>query len=953
MTSPTPRPDVTVIVVVYNDAARVETAVRSVLDQSLRSHEVLVVDDHSSDDTPAVVARLVAQHPDRVRSVRLETNSGAAGRPRNVGIEQAAGRYVMFLDSDDVLDRHACRNLLAMAESSGADMVIGRCVRRDVLTGNEQAWMPWLVQGQVVHESLSDEPELLYDVLSTNKLYRNEFLVRENLRFPEGRLYEDNLFSAHAYLTAKKIAVIPQRIYIWNVERKATTLSITNRSGDQRNLVDRIAVAQEIDKLLVEYGTAELRLQKDIRFIENDLRTHLAGLSKLPEETRRTLVDIARPYLQTLDPQAFRQAKPLPAIAAYLARQGDYDGVAAAHDYLVPRGQRAVLRTDLTIHDGHVFWCDRHLDDPLGREILDVTSLGLQDLPLTKLKLGSDVVDIRTAGPEVTIDGVFTNPLGRIKAGKKTTAKLVFRDRRAAQRSFTVPVRLDVDAARVRWTARFLPGKALRPIGFIDPVYSVQLRLTTGQDATDLHLFAEQNVLERLNLPVRPRLGRIAADVLRGYTTDSRAIALRLDAAGRTAVAGVSTVSRVRATALGGRAWNKVRGLQRGARALAERRTTKMSLYDNVFSRVPIDKRTVVFESHMGKQFSDSPRAIYEELKRSGADFRAVWSYAGSLPTGFPADVKLVRRQSLAYLRELGRAAFWVDNQGFPFDIKKRKGTTYIQTWHGSAFKRMGFDEATIKSQTAAQQRRLQNAIDRFDVFLVRSEHDVRTLTKGLRVGADLMRVGYPRNDALVRHEQGAEAAELRRSLGLTDDRRVVLYAPTFRPSELGRGSSGLQLPFSLDEFVERFGEDTVLLVRPHYLTHFALPPKYGHTVRNAAHVHDVTPLLQISDALITDYSSLMFDYALLDRPMIFHVPDYEDYVGSSRGSYFELAAVAPGPLTRTSDDLLAAVADLDELTGRYADQRKGFVAQYGEYDTGNAAKAIVDRFFRPEGHRG
>ncbi|GGQ41298.1 bifunctional glycosyltransferase/CDP-glycerol:glycerophosphate glycerophosphotransferase [Couchioplanes azureus] len=952
MTSPTPRPDVTVIVITYNDAARVETAVRSVLDQSLRSHEVVVVDDHSTDGTPAVMARLVAQYPDRVRSLRLEENSGAAGRPRNVGIEQAAGRYVMFLDSDDTLDPHACRNLLAMAERSGADMVVGRCVRRDVLTGSEQAWMPWLVQRQVVHESLSDQPDLLYDVLSTNKLYRHDFLVRENLRFPEGRLYEDNLFSAHAYLTAKKIAVIPQRVYTWNVERKAATLSITNRAGDQRNLVDRIAVAQEIDKLLAEYGTAELRLQKDIRFIENDLRTHLAGLSGMPEETQRTMVGIARPYVETLDPEAFRQAKPLPAIAAYLTRVGDHAGVAAVHDYMVSRGQRAVLRTDLTIHDGRVFWCDRHLDDPLGREILDITSLGLQDLPLEKLRLGSDIVDVQTAGDEVTLQGVLVNPLGRIP-GKKTTAKLVLKDRRGSRRTFTVPARLDVDETRVRWTARFTPAKDLRPIGFVDPIYSMHLRLTAGHDATELHLFAEPSVLEKLVLPVRPRLTRVAADVLEGYATDARSVALRMAASGRAAVLGGSTISRVRATKLGGLTWNAVRGLQRETLSFLERRTTKMALYDNVFTKVPIDKRTVVFESHMGKQFSDSPRAIYEELKRSGVDFRAVWSYSAKHPTGFPAGVKLVRRQSLAYLRELGRAAFWVDNQGFPFDIKKRPGTTYIQTWHGSAFKRMGFDEAAIKSQTAAKQRRLQNAIDRFDVFLVRTEHDVRTLTKGLRVGAELMRVGYPRNDALVRNENGAEVAELRRTLGLTDDRRVVLYAPTFRPQELGRGSSGLQLPFSLDEFVERFGEDTVLLVRPHYLTHFALPPKYGHTVRNAAHIHDVTPLLEISDALITDYSSLMFDYALLDRPMIFHVPDYEDYVGSSRGSYFDLASVAPGPLTRTSDDLLAAIADLDQLAGRYADQRKSFVSQFGEYDTGNAAKAVVDRFFRPEGHRG
>jgi CDP-glycerol glycerophosphotransferase len=181
----------------------------------------------------------------------------------------------------------------------------------------------------------------------------------------------------------------------------------------------------------------------------------------------------------------------------------------------------------------------------------------------------------------------------------------------------------------------------------------------------------------------------------------------------------------------------------------------------------------------------------------------------------------------------------------------------------------------------------------------------------------------------------------------------VLLYAPTFRPEQIASGSKGLELPFSLDDFVERFGDRYVLLIRPHYLVSFALPPMYVHSVRNVANVHDVTPLMQIADAVITDYSSLMFDYSLLDRPLIFHVPDYDDYVGSSRGSYFDLASVAPGPMTRTEDELFAALADLGELKERYAEQHRAFLAQFCEYDTGSAAKAVVDRFFAQGARRG
>ncbi|MBW6433143.1 bifunctional glycosyltransferase family 2 protein/CDP-glycerol:glycerophosphate glycerophosphotransferase [Actinoplanes hulinensis] len=952
MTSPQPRPpDVTVVVIVYNDAARIETAVRSVLNQSLRSHEVIVCDDHSTDGTQAVVERLVAEHPDVVRYIRLEANSGHCGAPRNRGVAAARGRFIMFLDSDDTLDPHACRNMVAMAEQSHADMVIGRCVRHDVATGRETSWMPWLVQSKVVYESLHDQPELLYDVLSTNKLYRHDFLTRENLVFLEDRLYEDNLFSAHAYLAAKKIAIIPQRIYTWNIERKAANLSITRRAADIRNITDRIIVTRKIDDLLTKHDAGDLRLQKDIRFIENDLRVHLARLGTLPEENQRALVDAARPYLETLQPEAFRQAKPLPAMAAYLARQGDYHGVATVHDYMVGKPFQPHLTADLVVHDGRVYWSDRHLDDELGRAVLDVTELGLQDRPLSKLRLGGRIDSVHRDGELVTIAGSFGNPLGRITVESAPKAQLVFSERRSKRRVFKTRAQLVVDEQRIGWTVTFEPEKLLRPVGLIDPNYSVRLHLAVGTDSADLALFADDEVTDALRLPARPKLTRLTADLLQGYRTDSGNVALRLDADGSAAKLGTAAISGVRNTSIGSRAWERAAELQTSLRQRRNKRATKLSWYENVFLRMPVKKGTVVFESHMGKQFSDSPRAIYEEMQRQGIKFTPIWVYA-THPTGFPSEAKLVMRNSWAYLQALGQAEFWIDNQGFPHDLRKRPETTYIQTWHGSAFKRMGFDEATIKAQTETQQRKWQSAIDRFDYFLVRSEHDERTLTKGMRVGAELLRTGYPRNDALVNGGNEKELAKLREKLGITDGRRVVLYAPTFRPEEIKR-RSGLELPFDLDDFVQRFGEDTILLVRPHYLVSFALPPAYGHSVRNVANVHDVTPLMQISDALITDYSSLMFDYSLLDRPMIFHVPDYDDYVGSSRGSYFDLASTAPGPLTRTSEELIAAIADLDGNATAFAGKRREFVAEFGEYDTGQAAKAVVDHFFRTGDRRG
>ncbi|CAM5586193.1 hypothetical protein SBADM41S_10176 [Streptomyces badius] len=133
-------------------------------------------------------------------------------------------------------------------------------------------------------------------------------------------------------------------------------------------------------------------------------------------------------------------------------------------------------------------------------------------------------------------------------------------------------------------------------------------------------------------------------------------------------------------------------------------------------TRLPVRRGSVVFESHMGTCYGDSPRALYEEIRRQGLKLHATWSYDPS-PAGFPDDARLVRRWSWRYLWALARAEYWVDNQGFPQQLRKPDRTTYLQTWHGSAYKRMGFDETRVRLQNAPQRERLQRAVDRFDHY--------------------------------------------------------------------------------------------------------------------------------------------------------------------------------------------------------------------------------------------
>ncbi|MFI0353934.1 CDP-glycerol glycerophosphotransferase family protein [Actinomadura sp. 9N407] len=986
------RPDVSVVVIAYNDAGRLPRAVRSVLAQSLRSVEVVIVDDASTDGTGEVADRFAAAHPGRVRAVHLPENSGGCGRPRNVGIEHARGARVMFLDSDDVLDRHACLTMVAAAEETGADLVSGLCVRSHLGPhARETLWYPRLYRRRAVHDSVLDHPDLLYDTLSTNKCYRRDFLVAGGLRFVEGLHYEDLLFSAEAYLAAGRIAVVPHRVYTWYVEPHADRPSISNRRRELGNLADRLEIHRRIDRVFRSHGATELKLAKDAKFVNHDLLLYLYDLRVRDAGYRRRFLELAAPYVAELHPGALEAANRLPAIAAYLVGRGDLESAIAAAEFA--RKKVPELRAELIEQEGRIYWGERHLQDGPGRDILDITALGIHARPLNELRPATIVTELRRAGSRARMSGWVANPLGRVPADARLRGELELRDRRHRARAVRFPARLDHRGDRIAWRAAFDSRHRLRPLGFVDPLWDARLIMRVNDDRLVLRIAVDRGAVDRhegrageagvagtaehpgisgVRLAVRPRLTRLAGTSLRSYVTEAGNLTFVLEGGGRLTRPTVAAIRGFRRSAAGRRAWRSALQVERSARALRKSlrrnltaRKTKTAVFNRVLSRLPVRRGTVVFESHLGKQYSDNPKYIYRELRRSGIPVRAYWSYEGS-PKGFPSDATLVRRGSWPYYLALARAQFWVDNQGFPEGLRKRKATTYVQTWHGSAYKLMGFDKPSLKNASRAEQQKFRRMVERYDCFLVRSEHDERTLVPGMGVSAELLPVGYPRNDPLVTGDRdpelARELAELRRELGLDDGREVVLYAPTFRGGPNGRPIARAGLPFDAARFAAELGGAQIMLVRPHYLSRTVLPRRLRHAVRTVGHIADITPLLLLADALITDYSSVMFDYALLDRPMIFYTPGEAERDGppnvtrgqswaprgrESEGGYFDLAEEAPGPVVADEDALFAALSGLDAVRSDYADRRRAFAARYGEHDRGTAARAVVDRFFR------
>ncbi|WMD09096.1 glycosyltransferase family 2 protein [Streptomyces sp. FXY-T5] len=296
-----PRAEVAVVVIGYDDAAHVTDAVRSALAQGPAVREVVAVDDCSRDGSAGLLERLSTAEP-RLKVIRRRANSGGCGTPRNTGLDAVTSPYVMFLDSDDVLPPGAVDALLAAAEGAHAEVTGGLCVRRELPSGREVPWQPRLYALHAVVPRPAQRTRLVHDTLCVNKLYRTAFLRAHGIRFPEGRFpYEDVVFTARVLAAAPRIALIPDRVYVWHVRRSDTRLSISlDRSGVE-NWRARTEACRQAYEVLLGAGQKELARAARAKFLDHDLRMYVRELGLRDAAYRRAWWELTRTHLAEYD----------------------------------------------------------------------------------------------------------------------------------------------------------------------------------------------------------------------------------------------------------------------------------------------------------------------------------------------------------------------------------------------------------------------------------------------------------------------------------------------------------------------------------------------------------------------------------------------------------------------------------------------------------------------------
>lgn len=375
-----------------------------------------------------------------------------------------------------------------------------------------------------------------------------------------------------------------------------------------------------------------------------------------------------------------------------------------------------------------------------------------------------------------------------------------------------------------------------------------------------------------------------------------------------------------------------------------------MGLYNKwliAFGRV--DKKLIVFESNIGKAVGDSPKVIYEKLKQKQLGYKIVWVNNTIYPFNDP-NVISVKRLSPSYYRYLSKANYWVNNQNFPYYIRKKSKTTYIQTWHGTPLKKMLNDVDTFQGKDDGYKNRVNTATNRWDYLVSPSPYATKCFTSAFRYKKKILEVGYPRNDVFYNLEADKLKKKeelIKQKLSIPADKKIILYAPTFRDDEVNQAKKYLiNLKIDLYRMKEAVDQEYILLLRPHIIISNSLiiDPSLDHFVKNVAKYDDISDLYLISDICITDYSSVMFDYANTKRPLLFFTYDYTYYKDTLRGFYIDFEEEAPGPLLYNNQQLIKAIQNIETVKATYQTKYDAFYNKFCAFEKGTAAEQVVEK---------
>ena len=377
-------------------------------------------------------------------------------------------------------------------------------------------------------------------------------------------------------------------------------------------------------------------------------------------------------------------------------------------------------------------------------------------------------------------------------------------------------------------------------------------------------------------------------------------------------------------------------------------------MYSYYYLFYKVSPKMILFESFYGNSYSCSPKAIYEYMLTDERfnDFTFVWAFKEPNKYSFDERTILVKSNSRRYYKYLSKSKYWIVNLLINTGVKKKKNQIYVQCWHGTPLKKLRYDIEKDNILNSVSEVRKRNDLDaiKFDYFISPSKFCTEKFTsafnlKNLNKENIFIEKGYPRNDYLFNYKK-SDVKKIKKKLNIPLNKKVILYAPTFRDNQVNENGYTYNVVLDFEKLKKEISDEYVVLFRAHYFIANKFNfDKYNGFVYNVSKYEDINELYIISDLLITDYSSVFFDFANLKRPELFYMYDYDDYKNNLRDFYISLKEL-PGPIVQSEEELIGEIKKIDSYNKKYKIKYENFNKKYNYLDDGNSAKRVVEEIF-------
>ena len=365
--------------------------------------------------------------------------------------------------------------------------------------------------------------------------------------------------------------------------------------------------------------------------------------------------------------------------------------------------------------------------------------------------------------------------------------------------------------------------------------------------------------------------------------------------------------------------------------------------YYHRYLKMPIKENVILFETFMAKNYSDSPKYIYEYIAQKYPEYECVWAINDG--AHIPYGAKTVKRFSFQYAYYLAVSKYLVFNVRPPLWYRKREEQVFLETWHGTPLKRLVFDQEEVTSASPKYKQQFYRQRQDWDFLVSANPFSTKTFRSCFLYEGEMLEYGYPRNDILYWPNKDELASELRDKLGIPKDKKTILYAPTWRDDQhYGSGQYKFELALDLKMMRDHLKDDYVVLLRTHhYISDHIDVTGLEDFVYNLSDYDDISEIYLISDICITDYSSVFFDYANLKRPILFYTYDFDKYKNQLRGFYIDMNTEVPGPLLYTSQQVVEAIEHIDDIVLEYQQRYEEFYNRFCCYDDGHASEHVAE----------